>query len=490
MLPPDEWLDPEETVPIGHIVSAAVEIGRSLKEVVGRLRAYGFSVPELPIFREEALPADVLLLSRVPDRGHISHYREDRWLSDGQSVSLGHILAAAQAVGWRPKAVARRLAKYGFDTPEESIIPESVSAHDLHMLGYSSRRLIEPVSILDVAAESERTGRPPVIVAARMRALGLDTPDPMRLPTTFDPADKVILSLQGGTDTFDTSGSIPFDESVPIGHVLNAADYAERTPGEIISRLTAYGLTVEEVPWLTAKWRQLGEVKRKAIKQLLARRHDRTETDLSEKYDIVPPKSPYPWLKSCDRMTLPELVVHVALSEWQVVEATKILTRYGVSVPDIADLPADWGPEDVALIHNYSMTALSPKDVVPVGRIIASAALSGRTPADICDRLRAFGFTIPEAAYSLEVRDEKDADCVCHRKGEELWLDPVKPVPARYLIDIAIASKGRLTPREVAERLLRLGFRLADGVELSSAGNSSHLKIFNGGGYSRDPAKS
>src|SRR5262249_10504656 len=107
------WLDPEQPVPAGHVLTAAAELGWAPGRVVQRLGELGYTVtqrswPQTPPDRDDP-PLPSRTLARLPP-----------WLAPEQPVPAGHVLTAAVKLEWAPGPVPKRLAALGYTVPQRS----------------------------------------------------------------------------------------------------------------------------------------------------------------------------------------------------------------------------------------------------------------------------------------------------------------------------------------------------------------------------------
>jgi hypothetical protein len=105
------WLEPEETVPAGHVLAAAAKLSRSPSGVAERLGVLGYEVEDVSRAAAEVLPGDQVLVSV-----ELTGWPE--WLPTGEAVPVSHVLRAAAVTGQTPQEVALRLAALGYLVPD------------------------------------------------------------------------------------------------------------------------------------------------------------------------------------------------------------------------------------------------------------------------------------------------------------------------------------------------------------------------------------
>jgi hypothetical protein len=233
------WLDPAKPVEFGHLVAAAAKTDRSFGEVAARLSVLGFRLPsEVPVL--EVRPGDELLVSR-------KFHGWPEWLSSAEVVPVDHVLRAAAATGRAPGEVMSRLAALGYRVPD-GLPDEAAGPADSALLSrYVDGRSpwldpAKPVEFGHVVAAAAKTDRSFGEVAARLTALGFQLPG---LPVPdVRPGDELLVSrtLRGWPDW------LPVAEPVVVGHLLRAAAITGRTPGEVAGRLAALGYQLPDVP--------------------------------------------------------------------------------------------------------------------------------------------------------------------------------------------------------------------------------------------------
>ncbi|GGN06717.1 wHTH domain-containing protein [Streptomyces fuscichromogenes] len=170
-------------VSTNFVAEAALQTGLPPRAVVARLRAYGVQAPPGP-FPEAVEPTDPTIL--------VSALREP--LPPGRPVSVHHVIQASRQLGTSPRQVLDRLAEYGFTAPVLPM-PDSVGRFDLELL--------------------------------------------FTRPTIIDDADHLRMA------TF-TRDMLPWDEPVPVHHIVRAATYLRIDPHEVAERLAAYGFRLPD----------------------------------------------------------------------------------------------------------------------------------------------------------------------------------------------------------------------------------------------------
>src|SRR5262249_4339493 len=99
-------LDPEQPVPVGHVLAAAAQLEWAPGRVAERLGELGYTVPSGSWPPTRPRRHDHPLLSRNLPRKH-------PWLDPEQPVPAGHVLTAAAQLEWAPGRVAQRLVELG-----------------------------------------------------------------------------------------------------------------------------------------------------------------------------------------------------------------------------------------------------------------------------------------------------------------------------------------------------------------------------------------
>ncbi|MGW2600717.1 wHTH domain-containing protein [Streptomyces klenkii] len=219
------WFDPDDVVPPGHVAKASRVLGISVPAACRELERYGLVVDAdgLPEWPDEAL---VVLLSEDANG-------RQPWLSRGDEVSPGQVLAAARAVRIELAEALGRLIELGFSPPS---FPADAAIDDLEILRdeeemyFRHGDTIGYVGLLRFGPHA--LGR----VIARLRAYGFDIP--LSVPAELTPLDIELLSdddLWWGVATCDT---------MPLAHVIVASRAHHTSLRDLVDVLTGYGLEI------------------------------------------------------------------------------------------------------------------------------------------------------------------------------------------------------------------------------------------------------
>ncbi|MEV4325133.1 caspase family protein, partial [Microbispora rosea] len=367
------WLYNQDPVPTGHLIAAALATGRSPAVVAARLKVLGFSVPDPTNLPANPDLRDPFILSRDRDGS-------PPWLAVDEAVPLEHVITAAAATRWSPAVVAARLKVLGFSVPDPTSLPDSSDSRDPVILsrdrdGVSPWLAVgEGLPLGHLVAAAAATGRSPAVVAARLKAFGFSVPDPTGLPGDSDSGDHIVISR-------DLGGSPPWlavGEGLPLGHVVAAAVATGRSPAAVGARLKAFGFSVPDPTGLPGNLDSGDSV------------------IVSRDLDGI-----WPWLASDQPVPLGHVVAAAVATRWSPAVVAARLKAFGFSVPDLAGLPADIDSGDsviVSLLVDGSPPWLAVDEVVPLGHVVVGAVATGRSPAVVAARLKAFGFSVPDLA--------------------------------------------------------------------------------------------
>ncbi|WP_327233214.1 hypothetical protein OG349_03775 [Streptomyces sp. NBC_01317] len=359
------WLDPAEQVPYGHVLHAAAVLGHAPADVVARLTALGYADIQLtggPL-PDRVEPGDLTLLRDIT-----AEYRRT-WLDVAKPVPLRQILERGSLTDRSPADVARRLTALGYRLGGSgSPLPETPDRGDALLITRNSGRYREwadwgdEVPAYRVREAASETRRSPYAAATRLLALGL------RLPYTPDPSDEPLLTSSEAGWHYSTP---------PVGHILEVARQTGRTPADIAARLTELGYSAPPVP-------------------------DTPEDDdyviLSERLD-----GRSPWLAQNTVVGLAmRHILRGALATGRgPADIAGRLATMGHWLHGNAILPEVADEADVRLLATVDRSYL---DNVHLEHVLRSASLTGRSPADVAERLTALGHQLPDKVDYPEVR--------------------------------------------------------------------------------------
>ncbi|WP_033819473.1 hypothetical protein [Kitasatospora sp. MBT63] len=369
------WLDDDDPVPAGRIVTAAREAGLSCDDVAARLRGYGFVVgTAFP----EPVDGDLVVLSRDVDG-------EEPWLAPGEPVSATHVLLAASSVGAPAEYVRERLAAYGF---EPDPVPPGLTWSDVDRMLISVNAdeeapwfdIRQPVPLARLALAAWRTDRTVRTVAAGLVGLGFDL-------ESEPPAGKESerdLRLLGKAVLGDAQDDEEKDESLPwdtlaTGRVLRAAQAVGMAPEQAVRRLTELGFTVRHGEALTAGTRP-GDL------NLLSRNLDQRA----------------PWLTPGSPVGYGHVVRGALHLGVPVAEVARRLRRLGID----ARVPVgDEATRDDLVLLSTELDGRAPYLAegvpVPLYHLASAARLFERPLKEIADRLRVLGHEVADPAETV-----------------------------------------------------------------------------------------
>jgi len=390
-------------VPRAHVIAAAAQIGRPAGHVARKLIDLGFQVhPEL-LEAGLADSSDIALISHDLDG-------KAPMLPGAVPVPPGHLLAAASRFGKPVGEIATKLTSLGYD------VPEAVSDGECPDLRILDRdRDAEPpwwrtdqlIPSRHVVLAAEQVELPTGEVARILASLGLQLPGELLEAGPFEPADRIILSgeLTGDLPWLDQWDDDNVLVSVPVGHVIAAAEKTSQPIATVAGRLAALGFQVPgelidisgnaeaddriitsrdltgEPPWLTERLVPLGHI-----------------------------------LTAAERLNQPRQAV------------ADRLAALGFGVPA---LPARVTPDDY-IMTSWELSPLEPEQAserrfsdrgwwlesdasVPMWHITAGAAKTRTTVQYVTEHLQSLGFqtpAIPHAAFELSEFETMDSKTV------------------------------------------------------------------------------
>ncbi|MFJ5985141.1 hypothetical protein [Lentzea sp. NPDC092896] len=230
----------DETVSAAHVMVVAHETNRTPIEIVMRLAELGYDTPDIGTLPRRSDPQD----------GHtfIDQERPGRFYVRSP-VSRRHIILTALETGREPAQIAARLAEAGLESASAEVLTESLTSFD-HKITHKRRNDQDTlhrdvvVNIGHVVIAALETGASPVVVASRLTELGYKTPSPELLPATADPDDLALLSTAIRADAMtnsDESAWLRPGTRVSLQHVLIAAATTALSPRSVACRLAEYG---------------------------------------------------------------------------------------------------------------------------------------------------------------------------------------------------------------------------------------------------------
>ncbi|MFS8098843.1 hypothetical protein LFM09_17075 [Lentzea alba] len=237
-----------------------------------------------------------------------------------------------------------------------------------------------------------------------------------------------------------------------IGHVLFAALRAHRSPAEVAARLTKLGWSVPD--GLPADARP-------------------TDPLILGQYSPGEP----PWLNRATAVPHDGVLIaaiNAGLAPHAVAER---LSELGYEVPTAARLPSAVHPIDRKLLRDddvYSFD-LSLSEKVSVAHIMAGAARTGRTPAEVARRLAELGYPVPGPEELPADHDNHD-EIVFRSQTDLLTNRHVESPVSRRHITIASIRSGR-TPARVAARLAEAGFEVPPEASLPESTGPSDATL-------------
>lgn len=257
----------KDHIPLGHLLQAAAELGRTPDEVRERLRAYGLFPTDLELPTSwDAV--DLRLLS-----GQFDATRP--WRDDREPVPALVIAIGAHVLHITPREAADRLRRLGLAVPDET---PALPTEDLELFGFGGRgvptwiRIDQAVSLDALFDLSTTLGQAPRHVARRLAALGVSCPADLPEPGPHD--GTLLREFRFSIDPNVRYGA---DEGGSIGHatrvaIINSSLQNKIPPREIAARLAAYRFDIEAGPlaeqmraedreligqedrWLTSTW--------------------------------------------------------------------------------------------------------------------------------------------------------------------------------------------------------------------------------------------
>jgi caspase domain-containing protein/ClpA/ClpB-like protein len=457
------WVKNE--VSLEHILKAAIELEKSPAEIMEQLRAFGFSLPTQqpdwdaigPLHKED------YELFPWPSRWDL----ERKKLFHDNEVSLEHILRAAIQLEKSPAEIMERLRAFGFSLPTQQPDWDAIGPlhkEDLNLIPWDLEGKEIPLAdIMEVAIELRKS---PAEIMERLRAFGFSLP-------TQQPDWDAIGPLHQ-----EDRNLIPWDlegKEIPLEHILRAAIELRKSPAEIMERLRAFGfsLPAQQPDWdaigplreedrqlLPWKWVYNWSSRFKWERQAIDLRQNSRLSFKRRRPDVM--KFEYLWPKNTASY---EYIIRAAIElRKSPAEIMERLRAFGFSLPT---QQPDWdaiGPlhqEDLIIISNQ-LDGRDPliENEVSLEHILRAAIQLEKSPAEIMERLRAFGFSLPTQ------QPDWDVNVPLHKEDYELfpwsllidgkWVK--NEVSLGHILKAAIELEK--SPAEIMEQLRAFGFSL------------------------------
>ncbi|MFE8974208.1 ATP-binding protein [Streptomyces cyaneofuscatus] len=222
--------EPTDTVPLGRIAQASVELDISVTEICDRYQSYGLQV-ETGRLTGMADSEVVKLL-----RDHCDRQRP--WLVAGNSMPPAQVLIAAHELEVSPAVALRKYHDLGIEGPLH--FPSDATMDDLSIFDdpYGDDPIwVAPGPIpYQLILDAVQTDRPLRDVITRLRKYGFTVP--MVAPESPDELDAQLLSPSSPCSWWD----IYTGDSMPYAHVLAAARATFNSPETIARKIESYGI--------------------------------------------------------------------------------------------------------------------------------------------------------------------------------------------------------------------------------------------------------
>lgn len=364
------------------------------------------------------------------------------WRDPAKQVPYGIVLLIAARLKRSPAAVVVRLRELGYADVQrsEGPLPDAVEPDDAELImSVEARYGVTPVdadttvSLRQIVESAARAERSPADVARRMTAYGYRVGTGARpLPETVGPRDVALIRV-------DRRGKwLGWGEEVSGHHVLGVAQELSCSPSFAAERLIALGLRLPYTPepgderllryadtpgggWI-GRWgavpvghilavardtgRPLAEIHAR-LTELGCQRPGGTVPDAPEADDVVllseNVDGRMPWLMKNDVVGLQmRHILRASLATGRSpAQVTERLAALGHWLHENAKLPETVDEADIRLLGTVTRSYL---DDIHLENVLRSASLTGRSPADVAARLAALGYRLPDEVTYPEVR--------------------------------------------------------------------------------------
>lgn len=471
-------------VPAGHVIRVSARIGVPPGFVVERLRRLGLDVSRL-----DGLPleADAVGLNLV----NYGKGANGPWRLYEDLVKAYEILQTARQHAITPDDVRSRIYALGYDTTEAGRFVEWSTSYDDQLLGALSTfpdatARVDEKRALRIAEEEQLT-----FEAVAQRCTQMD------ISIMFPPRKFVC----GECEVTMTPDALPFRHALHLA-LDNGADFSAALKEAAIQgfRLPEKVATVSLPDWLTTQnivkfvpeqipWPGGEPLSYARLTRLVP--VDRVREILPRLAQLGYEFSAAAWINgdATDQMMLEVRAVVLAVTTGRPLRRAGVVTaalagriappaaakrlRYlGVPIEDDADPPRELTADDRVIARSvdpyYGGMWLDPDRPVRFQHVVLVAALVGLSPRSVCTRLAQLGFSTPDP-LSLPLR-ESALDSVLLKRGtwghDDEWLE-LGPVSLVHILRVAFETDA--TPKQVADRLLEIGYTLPDDVEFFDA---------------------
>jgi hypothetical protein len=352
------------------------------------------------------------------------------------------VLHAAALLRWSPASAVSRLTALGYGDIQhaQAPLPDTVDPDDVPLIRDVSAQyrptwldVSKPVSLHQILESAGLANRGPADVARRLTSLGYGLGGGGRpLPESAHPGDAMLISTDRSSGEW-----LDWGDKVSAYHVLGAARELTCSPYAAATRLIALGLQLPYTPEpddeliLTssgehgARWfygtPPVGHIL--AVAQDMGRRPADIAARLTELGlgRPVVPDAPEaddltilsenldgrgPWLVQNTVVGLQmRHILRAALATGRSpADITERLTALGHWLHKNANLPTAADEADIRLLETVDRSYL---DNVHLEHVLGSASLTGRSPADVASRLTALGYRLPDDVDYPEVRGSR-----------------------------------------------------------------------------------
>ncbi|WP_420034316.1 hypothetical protein ACN2WE_18875 [Streptomyces sp. cg28] len=226
------WLDEDSPVSAAVPAIAAARLGITPENARDRLRELGFDVP-LTTDGTAGFSRDAAFLSEAGSTVYELAY-------PCEPISIKDLTRMSRKTAQSCAAMAERLSFYGLEVPAGLPAPHS---RDVAILRQFLNEFLsqdddwEPVTRLTLLRGALELGLEPAVVADRLQAHGLSVPEGT-FPEELVDSDRAVLDL--------SEDLLPEGWTVPLIHLLVAAQETNRLPSEVHARCVALGLPVPD----------------------------------------------------------------------------------------------------------------------------------------------------------------------------------------------------------------------------------------------------